>query len=874
MEPFAFNAFNTLVPPSLMELAPSPDPLVLEAPGNPLPNVPRPSFWAKPISIDSSGGGNGHSSDADLSADGRFVVFDSFASNLGSGDTNGDRDVFVHDRHMGKTRAVSVDVSGKYRWGASSNPSLSADGRYVAFQSTATFGGVDWSEHDTNGKADIYLKDLYNQQIIPVSSRYFSVGNGDSFNPAISANGRYIAFESTASNLVAGDYNNAPDIFVFLNEPGNPQIERIAVGPNFREGNDYTPLSYRPSISADGRYIAFTSIFETLVATAIDNEVADVFIYDRQTQQTRRVSADTAGNAGNNHSFNASISDNGRYVVYDSSANNLVANDTNGVSDIFVYDLETGTNQRLSVDSRGNQGNGHSYQPSISADGQWVTFLSKSTNLANLRNSPAATHGFLHNRQTGETRLVGPIDPRIGNPIAPSLAANGQSMAFHSARSDLGPGFTQVSGQDILPTFAMAAVTVVEGHDGITHATFTGTLSGARDYSVSVGYAVADGTAQAGLDYGAVVGLDAPGNRGRLVFAPGQTTASFELPIFGDRQIEADETIALYFFDPVDAYVAESQVVHTIGNDDLPNLFIDNVTQPEGTSTQVSTPFEFAVSLDAPSPDPITVTYYTSNGTAFAGSDYAATNGTLVFQPWETRQTIQVIGVADDRVEANETFFVNLVGSTRAAIAVGRGTGTILNDDAAPITLLEGTPQADLLTGDNFANTINGRAGADTLYGLGGDDTLNGGAGNDAIYGGEGDDLINGNSENDRLYGGNGRDRINGGSEDDVIYGGGEADILIGGTGNDRVVYSALAEAGDTISDFGNGADVLDLRDLFQAIGYTGNQTIADEYLRLVGAGGNTQVQIDAKDGAGFVTLTTLNGVGPGQLAIGLTLLV
>ncbi|HZG39109.1 MAG TPA: choice-of-anchor Q domain-containing protein [Nodosilinea sp.] len=189
---------------------------------------------------------------------------------------------------------------------------------------------------------------------------------------------------------------------------------------------------------------------------------------------------------------------------------------------------------------------------------------------------------------------------------------------------------------------------------------------------------------------------------------------------------------------------------------------------------------------------------------------------------------------------------------------------------------LEGTREADTLTGTDTDNSINGRAGDDWLYGQGGNDILRGGAGNDQLFGGEGNDRLYGDAEDDMLYGGAGDDWLNGGSQNDVLVGGPGRDLLIGGTGDDRYVYSALDDAGDTIQDFMNGNDVLDLRDLFGQLNYPGTNPSADNYLRLVFSGGRTQVQVNpaGTDGAGFSTLVTLNGIAPAQLVLGQNLLV
>src|SRR5256712_380330 len=224
----------------------------------------------KRVSVDSHGAqGNGGSFDPAISADGRFVAFDSVASNLVAGDTNAAFDVFVRDRKTGKTRRVSVDSHG-------------------------------------------------------------AQGNGDSFDPAISADGRFVAFDSVASNLVAGDTNAASDVFVRDRKTG--KTRRVSVASHGTQGNG---ASFGPSISADGRFVAFTSAASNLVA-GDSNEAYDVFVRVRKTAKPSPASLDSHGAQGNGESFNPAISADGRFVAFRSSASNLVAGDTNGAADVFV----------------------------------------------------------------------------------------------------------------------------------------------------------------------------------------------------------------------------------------------------------------------------------------------------------------------------------------------------------------------------------------------------------------------------------------------------------------------------------------------------------------------------------------------------------
>ncbi|NMG21491.1 DUF4347 domain-containing protein, partial [Brasilonema bromeliae] len=200
--------------------------------------------------------------------------------------------------------------------------------------------------------------------------------NDNSLRPAISASGRYIAFRSDASNLVANDTNNFSDIFVYDTDTGI--TNRVSVGPSGVEGNN--AANGGPAISASGRYVAFESYASNLVADDTNN-FSDIFVYDTQTRTTSRVSVDLQGNQGNSVSSSPTISGDGRYVAFESYASNLVADDTNNFNDIFVYDTQTRTTSRASVNSQSNQGNNASFSPAISADGRYVAFDSFASNL-------------------------------------------------------------------------------------------------------------------------------------------------------------------------------------------------------------------------------------------------------------------------------------------------------------------------------------------------------------------------------------------------------------------------------------------------------------------------------------------------------------
>ena len=274
----------------------------------------------------------------------------------------------------GTTARVSTASDGTQANGDSKAPSISADGRYVAFQSDAS----NLVTGDTNSQEDIFVHDLQTGTTVRVSTASDGTqANGDSQAPSISADGRYTAFQSDASNLVSGDTNGQWDIFVHDRQTGT--TARVSTASDGTEANS---RSWWPSISADGRYVAFGSHARNLVS-GDTNGRWDIFVHDMQAGTTARVSIASDGTQAKQDSYTPSISVDGRYVAFQSQARNLVSGDTNGAWDIFVHDLQTGTTARVSTASDGTEANGHSQGASISADGCYVAFTSGAANLAN-----------------------------------------------------------------------------------------------------------------------------------------------------------------------------------------------------------------------------------------------------------------------------------------------------------------------------------------------------------------------------------------------------------------------------------------------------------------------------------------------------------
>ncbi|MEZ5094393.1 TolB family protein [Nocardioides sp.] len=290
--------------------------------------------------------GRGTSTAADISADGRYVLFDSFASSLVLGDTNQNSDVFVYDADTHELERLTDGDRGSYAAG------ISDDGRYVVLYSFATNLVPD----DTNGSRDVFLYDRDTDTIKRLTN-----GSSSAFDPAISADGQWVSFYSGASNLVAGDTNRNRDVFLY----------EVATGTTTRitDGNGASSSS-RKALSADGRYLTFWSEASNLVGNDT-NAVQDVFVYDRVAGTTTRITD------GNNHSSLPAISDDGQHVAFESYATNLApGTDKNDQLDAFVYDVATGITTRL------GGATGATFHASLSADGGVVGFTSSASDLA------------------------------------------------------------------------------------------------------------------------------------------------------------------------------------------------------------------------------------------------------------------------------------------------------------------------------------------------------------------------------------------------------------------------------------------------------------------------------------------------------------
>jgi Tol biopolymer transport system component len=396
------------------------------------------------VSVSSAGvqgnANSGFNSAPAISAGGRYVAFESLASNLVPGDGNGFEDVFVRDRKLHKTLLVSVSSAGVQGNDISYNPAISSDGRFVGFVSNAS----NLVSGDGNGAPDVFVRDrkLHKTYLVSVGTNGVP-GNGGSDFESISADGRYVSFDSDASNLVAGDSNGYTDVFV-----RDRKLHRTFLLSVGKAGVQANNISADPSISADGRYVAFVSLASNL-GTGDTNGFLDVYVRDRKLGRTTRMSISTAGVQGNSDSYEPAISGAGRYVTFQSDATTLVAGDSNAHTDIFVRDRKLHKTVRVSVGAAGVQGDGSSYAPAISADGRSIAFTSDATNLVS-GDANGFSDVFMRDLKLHRTLLVsvGKAGLQGNGGSYSSAVADGRSVAFASDAGNLvtgdSNGFTDV----------------------------------------------------------------------------------------------------------------------------------------------------------------------------------------------------------------------------------------------------------------------------------------------------------------------------------------------------------------------------------------------------------------------------------------------
>ena len=381
------------------------------------------------------------------------------------------------------TERVSVASDGTQANERSLWPAITPSGRYVAFQSYAS----NLVDGDSNGQGHVFVRDRYTHTTERVSVDSDGIqGNGASggWGLAISSDGRYVAFSSSATNLVADDTNGKDDIFV--HDRDTDTTERVSVDSAGSQADGLSGF-LGIAMSEDGRYVAFDSYATNLVPDDTNGEV-DLFLRDRDTDTTERVSVDSAGNEANGWSDVEAISRDGQHVAFASAATNLISDDSNGKTDIFIHDRDTHTTELLSVNSDGDPANGNSYFPAISGDLRYVAFLSEASDLV-----PDDTNGyddvFLRDRATGATKLISvssdgeQADDSSGVTLV-AIGLDNRFVAYDSFATNLVPGDTNNSVDIFVdpptadPVGGLAELPDVAGDSGSSAGTYAALAGG------------------------------------------------------------------------------------------------------------------------------------------------------------------------------------------------------------------------------------------------------------------------------------------------------------------------------------------------------------------------------------------------------------
>ncbi|MBB3020518.1 Tol biopolymer transport system component [Microvirga lupini] len=567
-------------------------------------------------------------------------------------------------------KRVSVTGDGAEANERSGASAFSADGRYAFFESRASnldaeAGPLDW---------DIFRKDLVTGEVVRISTNTAGdMGNGDSFSARFSADGRYAVFTSRADNLVAGDVNGKADIF--LKDLVTGQVTLVSTdGNRWQVSGD----SGQALISPDGRYVVFESDAPDLVPNDTNN-AHDIFIKDLFTGAVARLSTSKAGEGGNGASRSAQISPDGRYVLFESSASNLVSGDDNGNADVFLKDVLTGEIRRISTDISGAEGNGYSYQARFSADGRSVVFTSSASNLVS-----GDTNGdydvFQRDLATGAIVRLSTSGTGIevhGWSEEPRLSQDGRYLFFASTANDVVPG----------------------GGDGTVYNLFRKDLLTGEvvRLSTSPEGLPADGHTGYGIDV-------SPDGRYVLVgswasnLVPGDTNGMYDTFLI-------DATLMKH----APAVMAGRYVELRLGTGSASSISIDwgdgaiDTVSPSGGSAGFSHVF------------------------ASSGVQNAVATVVEDGRSWSVPYTMDL------------------------------ASGQMMRNPAMTDTLT-GSHGSDRLNGDLWGNRIIGRNGSDRIDGSSGNDILWGGTGNDSLKGGDGRDSFvfdtrpNKSSNVDRVY--------------------------------------------------------------------------------------------------------------------------
>ncbi|WP_107058926.1 TolB family protein [Streptomyces sp. NRRL B-1347] len=396
--------------------------------------------------------GNAASTGPAISADGRYVAFVSASRNLVENDTNGTPDAFVRDLRTGKTERVSVQSNGKASHGVVREVSISPDGRHVVFTSTAD----DLVRGDPNDLDDVFLHDRRTgrtERISPTGATYDGLRGQLTYDPAVSGDGRYVAYASGAEDLVTGDANKRDDVFLYDRKKKTTELAQLGNDGKHGEGDAFAPAF---AGGTGGRYLAFTSNASGLTDVEDHSSATDIFLRDREKHTTELVSVPHGYNR-KTPSWGAALSGDARYVAFTSASGVLRPEGPAPTSqhNVFLYDRETKRMRLVSATSDGTPANGNSDAVSLSRDGRYAAFTSAASNLAPGDDGDSSEDVFLKDMRTGQVTVVSVDDSDLGHEdTAPGrrtgVTEDGSAVVFDSPAGNLVPGDTNTAADVFL----------------------------------------------------------------------------------------------------------------------------------------------------------------------------------------------------------------------------------------------------------------------------------------------------------------------------------------------------------------------------------------------------------------------------------------
>lgn len=591
-----------------------------------------------------SGASNGNSDNLSFSEDGRYVAFESRASNLVAGDSNGAPDVFVRDLQTDVTIRVSIATAGTQGNAASFSPMISADGDFVVFASLAN----NLVAGDVNGCTDIFLRDIQNNTTTRMSVGVSALeADGCSDSPSVSEDGSLVGFRSAATNLVgSSDTNGKIDFFVRDVAGGTNAL--VSVSTAGVQGNDD---SLDGKISASGDFFAFSSKATNLVSGDA-NLCSDVFVRDIVNSTTEVISKSSGGTIGNRSSEEVDISSDGRYVVFSSRAANLVTGDSNGYPDIFLRDRNLSTTERVSFRNGSAQSRSESRNPQVSDDGTFVVFENAAGDLQEL-DSNNVPDAYVRDRRSQLTTFFSSSSVgTIGNKWSkkPAISADGTTFGFSSAATNIvGSDANERTDLFVRPNQILnqAVNVTIEGtvtENGGEQDAFRFHRYGDTTNPLVVTYTVS-GSAVAGTDYEALSGTVTIPALSSSVVVPVEMT--------GDTIVEPNETIVVEITQtstvlPAGFPKAELQ----IPNDDL---FIVSFTLTSNMVTENgATRGSFTISRTGGTYGDLYVNVGLG-GTATSGLDYSGIASVVMIPAGQSSIDFEITGISDLLVESEET---------------------------------------------------------------------------------------------------------------------------------------------------------------------------------------------------------------------------